>query len=335
MFPDFAELPSAPGAHRVPVYGHAAAVAGLRGAAISGRAAQAYLFTGPPGIGKRTLARWFAQLLVCDAGDAGLRPCGHCRACRLTAAEAWPDLHRLPVPLRIEAVRELQHDLALAPSASAHRVAILPEVELASLGAINSLLKTLEEPPRQVVLLLTSGDASAVLPTVRSRCQVLPLRPLGVAQLSAALVEGWGQSAEQAELLARLADGRLGWAVRTLSDESVLADRAAWLAGLARARSAAVAGRLALAGELARGAEGLPGGLAVWSAWWRDVLLAGQGLTNLIVNRDRLDEVSGAAVHYATAQVVAALRAVESALRALAANASPQLTLEVLLLELP
>lgn len=335
MFPDFAQLPSTAGVHRVPVYGHDAALAALRGAAISGRAAQAYLFTGPPGIGKRTVARWFAQLLVCDAAEVALRPCGLCRACRLSASDAWPDLHHLPVPLRIEAVRELQHDLALAPSASAHRVAILPEVELASLGAINSLLKTLEEPPRQVVLLLTSGDAGAVLPTLLSRCQVLPLRPLGVVQVAAALVEGWGQRVEQAELLARLSGGRLGWAVRSLSDESLLADRETWLAGLARARGAAVAGRLALAAELARTGDGLPAGLATWSAWWRDVLLSGQGLANLIVNRDRAEEVASAAAHYATGQVVAALRAVESALRALAANASPQLTLEVLLLELP
>jgi DNA polymerase-3 subunit delta' len=335
MFPDFAQLPSTAGAHRVPVYGHDAATAALRGAAIAGRAAQAYLFTGPPGIGKRTVARWFAQLLLCTADDASLRPCGHCRACRLSAADGWPDLHRLPVPLRIEAVRELQHDLALAPSASAHRVAILPEVELASLGAINSLLKTLEEPPRQVVLLLTSGDAGAVLPTVRSRCQVLQLRPLGVAQVTAALAEGWGQDSEQAELLARLAGGRLGWAVRSLSDETVLADRDAWLAGLARARGADVAARLALAAELARNAEGLPAGLATWSAWWRDVLLSGQGLATLIVNRDRAEEVAGAAARYAAGQVVAALRALESALRALAAKAGPQLTLEVLLLELP
>ncbi len=147
-----------------------------------GRTAQAYLFSGPPAIGKRTLARAVAQRLVCLAPEATRRPCGHCRACRLVAADAWPDVHMLGAPLRIEAVRELQHDLALAPNESPHRVAIVPEVELATLGAANSLLKTLEEPPRQVVLLLTTADPGAVLPTIRSRCQVLPLRPLPVGE---------------------------------------------------------------------------------------------------------------------------------------------------------
>jgi DNA polymerase-3 subunit delta' len=335
MFPDFDAGPTAPGPHRVTVFGHQPVVAALSGAVAAGRATQSYLLAGPPAVGKRTVARWFAQLVSCLAEAPEARPCGHCRACRLVAADGWPDLHIMAPPLRIEAVRALQHDLALAPGEGRYRIAILPEVELASPGAANSLLKTLEEPPRQVILLLTTADPGAVLPTVRSRCQLLPLRPLTTDAAQAALSAGWAVDPERAALLARLSGGRLGWAVRALADDTLLGARAAWLDGLARARAANLADRLALAAELTRANDPLPDGLAVWGSWWRDVLLTLHGLADGVVNRDRAAELEAAAARYGPRQVVGCLRGIDAALRQLAANTGPQLALEVLLLEMP
>jgi DNA polymerase III subunit delta' len=335
MFVEMEEPPTRVGPHRIQVFGHEAVLAGLRRSVADGRVAQAVLLAGPPGVGKRTVARWLAQVLACAVDDVAARPCGHCRACRLVAAGGWPDLYEAPVPLRIDAARGLQHDLALAPAEGAHRLALLPEVELASAGAANSLLKTLEEPPRQVVLVLTTADLGAVLPTVRSRCQVLALRPLPPALVEAALIKCWGGEPEQAALLARLSGGRLGWAGRALADRALLADRQVWLDSLARARAADLPGRLAVAADLARAATGLAEGLAAWSSWWRDVLLAAHGLAELVTNRDRLAEIEAAARRYAPAEVLGCLRGIEMALRRLAANAGSQLTLEVLMLEMP
>ena len=100
------------------------------------------------------------------------------------------------------------------------------EIERANLPAANALLKTLEEPPSQVVLLLTSARPHALLPTIISRCQVLALRPLPLWQIATALVERWGASQEEADLLSRLSEGRIGWAVQRLKDASASDERA-------------------------------------------------------------------------------------------------------------
>jgi DNA polymerase-3 subunit delta' len=343
MFPEneFAAPPAAPpttdlpGPHRIALFGYDPIAAALIRAAQRGVAGQAYLIAGPPGVGKRTLARLFAQALVCGAQPAESRPCGHCRACRLVAKGESPDLHLVPSPLRIEAARALGAQLALAPVEAAHRVAILPEIELASPGAANSLLKTIEEPPPQVVLVLTAAELAEVLPTIRSRCQLVPMRPLPVVSVADALIAGGALDEERARLVARLSGGRLGWAIGTLADASRLGARDTWLAHLQQALASDTAGRMTLAAKLSQLGDGIAEGLAVWSAWWRDLLLMLHGLDAPLVNRDRLPDLRAAAARYGVPDCVASLKAIEDTRRQLAANANAQLALEVLCLGLP
>lgn len=336
MFPDFEPAPSAPGPYRVALHGYDALAAGLVAAARAGAGAQAYLVAGPPAVGKRTLARLIAQALLCAAEPPGARPCGRCRACRLVAQGGWADLHVVPPPLRIDQARELQRELALTPGEADHRVAVVPEIELASAGAANSLLKLLEEPPRQAVLILTTAAIGDVLPTIQSRCRIVTMRPLAAGVVAEALERHWDVEEDRARLLARLSGGRLGWAVRALAEPAHLERRAAWLDHLHEALGADRAGRMDLAGQWTK-AEGdaLPDGLSVWGSWWRDLLLLHHGLDAPIVNRDRLDELRAARRRFGPSDAVRALRSVEEALRRLAANTQPLLTLEVLCLELP
>jgi len=335
MFDDFDAAPDAVGPHKVTLGGYQRIAASLVRAAQTGVASQAYVIAGPPGVGKRTLARLFSQALLCPAEPAGRRPCGHCRTCRLVAIGALPDLHIAAPPLHIDAARGLHAELALAPVEGTHRVAIAPEIELASPGAANSLLKTLEEPPRHAVLLLTTARPGDLLPTIRSRCHWVPLRPLPAATVAEALIAAGDADAERAWLVARLSGGRLGWARRALAEAACLSDRATWLDHLARTLLADRAGRMALAGQLAQTGAAVPEGLAVWSGWWRDVLLVHHILDGPVINRDRLADLQAAAKRYRVEDVVHSLRAIEDTLRRLATNANPLLALEVLCLELP
>ena len=145
----------------------------------SGTLAHAYLFTGDRGTGRAEFAREFANLLLCDEPVDG-RACYRCRSCRAGGAEHHPDL--LPVSpeqdkkdIGIGQIRELTEFLNLNSFSGSGRVAILPQAESLTPSASNALLKTLEEPAAKTFLLLITFSPGGLLPTIRSRCQMLGL----------------------------------------------------------------------------------------------------------------------------------------------------------------
>src|SRR5919199_4642645 len=185
--------------------GNRAALAFLRASLAGRRAAHAYLVDGPAQIGKRTLARLIAAGIMCPAVTAHFGPCGECRACRLVFKDAHPDV-RLVAPdagkrgVTIEQVRQLEHDAGLRPYEGERKVFIVRGADTMPEPAANALLKTLEEPPDDTVLVLTATDVSQVLPTIASRCREVALRPVPAEEIGAALLAR-GASAEQARLL--------------------------------------------------------------------------------------------------------------------------------------
>lgn len=240
----------------------------------------AYLITGAEQIGKTTLARTFAQALNCEAVPAG-RPCGQCRTCRLIRDDRHPDVRLLEpevsargkLSIKIEQIRELQQELSLSPYEGRWRVAILKRFDTANINAANAFLKTLEEPAEKVVLLLTASDADSLLPTIPSRCRTIALRPMPSTLVEESLMERWGVHAEQAQLLSRLSDGRLGWAVQASQDKLILVERQQQLAHLRDALGENRVKRFAQADKLARKPEHLPLLLKTWLSWWRDLAL--------------------------------------------------------------
>jgi len=210
------------------ILGHDAVWARLAARLADERLPHALLFTGAPGIGKALLARRLAGRLACTAAD-DQRPCGDCNGCRQVLAGTHPDLLAIAAPDRsrketrkkeigIDQARELKRFAQLHAVAARRKMAIVDDADRLSIAAQNALLKTLEEPPGQALIVLLTAAPGALLPTVRSRCQRVLCRPLTDAEVVAALT-ATGLDAGEAAALSAVCEGSPGRA---------LALRAAW-----------------------------------------------------------------------------------------------------------
>jgi DNA polymerase-3 subunit delta' len=214
-------------------------------------------------------------------------------------------------------------------------VPILTNLERATVEACNCLLKTLEEPPPQVVLVLTTTDPDLLLPTVVSRCQQIPLRPLPPGEIESALQSRWGVPEERARLLARLSGGRIGWAVVSAHDDKVLAQRDQRLDRLVTLPAAGRLDRLSFAEQAARRAESLPELVNEWLGWWRDLLLVRCSCPDAVLNVDRRAQLEQQATGFALCQILATIRELQATSTRLEQNVNPRLAMEILLLRLP
>ncbi len=318
------------------VVGHERPIRHLERQRAEGRIVHAYLFTGPPQVGRRTLAWAWGMALLCPDPDP---PCGLCRSCRRMQAGHHPDA--LPVApegssLKIDQVRDAQRFLARTPVEGPYRIVLFDRAEEMTIEAANALLKTLEEPPSYAVLMLIAPAPEALPPTVVSRCQVLPLDPLPIPQVRRALQERWGLPPDAADRLARLSGGRIGWAVEAAQDPEVLAGYADRIERihmlLAQGRTGRFAFAEALAGEEEEHRSAF---LETAMAWWRDVLILASGAALPLTHEEDRSTLQEVAERVGLEGARAALEATRRAWIALQRNANPRLALEAMFLDWP
>jgi len=324
------------------VAGHAQAQARLARAVASGQVSHAYLLTGPESIGKTTLALAVARLLLCErpnleTGD----PCDSCDACRKVLHGNHPDVMLVEPEdgkrlLGVDVVREsVVRHANLAPSQGRWRVFILPDVERMTPNTLNALLKTLEEPPAGVVLLLTSTDPESLLPTLISRCQLLSLHPLAQSEIERLLIERHQVAPAEAQALAALAQGRPGWAVRAHEHPELREERKQLLGQIIGLPRASRDERLRMAGVLAKDGDMARRALDEWTLWWRDVLLAAAGADHLISDGEARREAERLGRAIGRPRAEAFLHALLAARELLDQNVNARLAFDVLMFDLP
>lgn len=223
------------------VVGQRHIVSTLEHAVAEGRLSHAYLFCGPRGTGKTTMARILAKALLCQQaegaraqGASGCMPDGTCPECEAIAAGTHPDVYELDAASRtgVDNVREeIINSVSFAPVRGAYKVYIIDEVHMLSPAAFNALLKTLEEPPAHVVFILCTTDPQKILETILSRCQRFDFHRISMEDIEGRLhyvceQEGFECDEEALQIVARHARGGMRDALSTLEQLSVFGDGA-------------------------------------------------------------------------------------------------------------
>ncbi len=254
------------------IIGHDRPVQILQAALRSGRVAEAYLLTGPEGIGKRLIGCLFSQALLCAVGG----PCGQCAACRKSKANNHPDLIALSPKdgpsIKIDQIETLQGSLIFRPLEGGRRVVLIEPADRLTPEAANRLLKTLEEPPTACTFLLITAKPDLLPSTVRSRCQTIAFSPTPPPLIEQALVAR-GMPPERARLVATLSGGSLGRALDLDPDDEEAIQR--------QLRDAILQGGqalLELAEEYGKDTATTEKALRIILLWLQDELLSGHRL---------------------------------------------------------
>ncbi|MEW6572842.1 MAG: DNA polymerase III subunit delta' [Bacillota bacterium] len=309
------------------IRGQHAPVAYLKAVCRSGKVSHAYLFTGPAGVGKQTIASAFAAALLCASPVAGVA-CGECRQCRLYYGLGHPDLHSLDPKestIKIDQIRQLVSAVGRKPYHHRH-VVIIDQAEKTTPEAQNAFLKTLEDPPGNTVFILISAHPDVLLPTVLSRCSEVRFGRLAPATVAAELAVRHNVAEQEAKVLAALSGGSIGHALELMrSDIAAVKERVLKLAQKPSLREILKDGI-----HSKREAEEW---LEFLGLWYRDLLLYQiTGDRGLVVYTDHLGEIEKATLPVAT--LLEATGAVEAARKMLRANVNPRLVIEGLFIRI-
>jgi DNA polymerase-3 subunit delta' len=355
----------------------------LQLALAGGRLPHAYIFAGPRGVGRRMLAERFAAVLLCGRpsqvapptewtwGDRTkvLDSCGECEDCVALQAGTHPDFHAIdrqlaqhhPDPqvrarkgldLSIEVIRHFVLErVTHKPIQGRAKVFIIHDADEMSTGAQNAMLKTLEEPPGTTFLILRSRSAELLLPTTRSRCQVVSFSALPTEFVERQLIEQHGIKPAVAHFAARYSEGQLGWAVEQLQEgllerraavmrplAEVAADSALGVAKVLREQASAFGGAWAEHTPDVTDAQatrkGVRGILCVVASVLRDALNLSLGRDDEVANVDQMGIVRQLAGRTSTDGLLACIEAIGQAGAQIDRNANVQLTLEGLCIRL-
>lgn len=310
------------------VIGHQQNIESLQNTLTSGYVSGSYLFAGPDHVGKEFTAMMFAKAVFCreSVDDA----CGRCVACRKVEDGNHPDM-RLIHPqgswMKIDQIRAMQRELNYRPMEGHCKVYILTQAERLTVQAANSMLKTLEEPPGEAVMILITSKYDAILPTIRSRCRALKFARVPVATLSQALVRRAMLPDSLARQYAILSAGNVAKALEmaTSNEEVVEPQPPAILSGIEPL-------------QLFREAEALqkqPEQIDVLLTWYRDLLMVKQQAPMDLLTYAQASEALRQIVQkYTSWQIQQAIQWIQETKTHLQHNVNSALALEVLLIRL-
>ena len=317
------------------ILGQDKAIAVLRSALRHQRIPHAYLFSGYEGVGKKFTALMLAKALNCHAREDDA--CDQCPSCHKIDEGNHPDVRVLEPDgqfIKIDQIRALQRDIGYKPYEGKRKVSIIDQAETLRPEAANALLKTLEEPTADSLIILVTANVYALLPTVISRCQFVRFISLGVQELTNLLVVEKHLQPDQARLIASLSEGCLGRAF-AMDTADVLAKRniveqlfSTLSAGLQDVRVVFRQAELLMEQE-----ESIHELLDMMLVWYRDLhILQAQGEQSLVANSDAIERLAQSAGQLSASQIRRLFDIVYQTKLDILRNANLQLAVEVMLM---
>ncbi|MCK9363960.1 MAG: DNA polymerase III subunit delta' [Syntrophales bacterium] len=315
------------------IYGHKKPLAILKSAMAANRVAHAYLFYGKEGVGKKTVASVFARALNCPAADP---PCDVCPSCLKAEHKNHPNIIEIVAEgqfIKIAAVREIMATMAFRPE-DGKRVFILQDADKMNAPAANALLKTLEEPSADNVLILTSARPHALPVTILSRCQALRFAPLQKTEVASFLREQQGFGEAEADAIAAASLGSIGDAIE-MKKEDYMTVRNGILKRLAEDDPADLIKRLAFARRLGTEREEITQRLQIMQNAYRDSLILKEtGESEMLLFKDWEAAISALAARLSGREILKNMAVVGRAMDAISRNSNKTLTLEAMLVRL-
>lgn len=313
------------------IIGQQKPLATLRSALAAGRVHHAYLFLGPEGVGKRAVAVAFAKAIHCAELTNDF--CGDCADCSRIADGNHPDV-RVIEPLAgkkeisIQQIRNLQRELSYRSFTGMRKIAIVDPATLMNAPGQNALLKTLEEPPQDSLIILIAANVGGLLPTLRSRCLQLTFAPLTRQEVSGFLISRHGMNGTDAELVAALALGSIGAAL-AFNKEELIEQRRNWKGALSSLRAGDYRGAMMAAETLSSQRDEMLKFLQWAESWYRDLLVqkAAQGTGNL-VNVDLREQIDELAANSDLQRTLRAISQIEGAAARVQRNLNRRMVLE-------
>lgn len=317
-----------------PILGHNQIIEYLQFAISSNQLAHAYIFSGPNNLGKYLTAVTLAATLLCQGTDRS-KPCQACGGCQQLEKNTHPDIEiirRDPEKknIGIEQIRQLQHKLSLRSFLTKYKIAIIDEAETLTEEAANALLKTLEEPTPQTMIIVITESSSLLLDTINSRCQKIQFN-----YLSFSLIENWlidnGATKTKASEITHFSQGRPGLALLALANPTLLEIRYNRITQLISMINSPITERLITISTLtAKDPENKKyyyDLIQDWLTLFRDIILSKNDV-NLLINFKFKNSILALGKHYQIEKVFNIVKSLQQAQAYLTQTINPRLVLE-------
>ncbi len=298
----------------------------------------AYIIHGEKSSGKEFIARVFAMALQCE--KEGTEPCNECRSCKQSVSKNQPDIiyvtHEKPNTISVEDIRgQVNNDVAIKPYSSKYKVYIINEAEIMTVQAQNAILKTLEEPPAYVIILLLVSNLQTLLPTILSRCVTLNMKPVSDRQVRKYLMEELQVPDYRADVCVAFARGNIGKAKALASSEEFDNVKNEALALLKHSREMELQDIIQAIKKINEYKLQITDYLDIMSIWYRDVLLfKATADANSLVFREEIQAIRKVVARCSYEGIEAVIKALDKAKKRLEANVNFELTMELLFLDI-